>query len=135
MRALVQRVCQASVTIDAIETSRIGHGLLVFLGIEHADDISDAGWLAGKIANLRVFADPHGAMNLGIGEVGGEFLVVSQFTLHASTRKGNRPSFRSVRAYASTAPTDSWSSTRKLFSAKGRWKCFSVRGAPRNMNR
>jgi D-tyrosyl-tRNA(Tyr) deacylase len=93
MRAVIQRVREASVTIDAVETARIGRGFLVLLGIEEADTAEDAAWLAGKIARLRVFADDAGAMNRSLGEVGGEVLVVSQFTLHASTKKGNRPSF------------------------------------------
>ena len=93
MRAVVQRVSEASVTIDAIETARIGRGFVVLLGIEEADTAEDAGWLAGKIARLRVFADDAGAMNLALADINGEVLVVSQFTLHASTKKGNRPSF------------------------------------------
>jgi D-aminoacyl-tRNA deacylase len=93
MRAVVQRVSEASVIIDAVETARIGPGFLVLLGIEEADEAADVAWLAPKIAKLRVFADAGGAMNLALGDVGGDALVVSQFTLHASTKKGNRPSF------------------------------------------
>ncbi len=93
MRALIQRVSQASVTIDGGVVSAIGAGFLVLLGVEDADSAEDAQWLAGKIARMRVFGDAEGAMNLSLSETGGECLVVSQFTLHASTKKGNRPSF------------------------------------------
>ena len=93
MRVLVQRVSEAAVVIGGSETARIGPGFLVLLGIEESDEAEDVAWLVGKVAKLRVFADADGAMNLALGEVGGEVLVVSQFTLHASTRKGNRPSF------------------------------------------
>jgi D-tyrosyl-tRNA(Tyr) deacylase len=93
MRAVIQRVSEASVVIDSRETARIGRGFVVLLGIETADEADDGQWLAGKIARLRVFADAAGAMNRDLAEVGGEVLVVSQFTLHASTKKGNRPSF------------------------------------------
>jgi len=93
MRAVIQRVLEASVTIDGETCSRIGSGLLVFLGIEQIDDASDIEWLSGKITKMRVFSDAGGKMNLSVAESGGEVLVVSQFTLHASTKKGNRPSF------------------------------------------
>ena len=93
MRALIQRVRHASVTIGGTVKSAIGEGLLVLLGIEDADLESDAEWLSGKIARLRVFRDPEGIMNLSLPDVGGEVLVISQFTLHASTKKGNRPSY------------------------------------------
>jgi D-aminoacyl-tRNA deacylase len=93
IRALVQRVNEASVSIGGALKSRIGRGFLVFLGIEEADGADDVIWLAGKIARLRVFADAGGAMNVALPDVQGEVLVVSQFTLHASTKKGNRPSF------------------------------------------
>ncbi len=93
MRALLQRVTQASVTIAGTETARIGAGFLVLLGIEEADGPEDCAWLVGKIAKLRIFADEAGAMNLSLADAGGRVLVVSQFTLHASTKKGNRPSF------------------------------------------
>jgi len=98
MRAVIQRVTEASVAIDGETISRIGPGLLVLLGIEEIDDASDVDWLAGKIARMRIFGDAEGRMNLSVTETGGEVLVVSQFTLHASTRKGNRPSF--IRAAA-----------------------------------
>jgi len=93
MRAVVQRVGEAAVTIGGEQTARIGRGLLVLLGIEEADTGEDVAWLGGKIARLRIFADREGVMNLSLQETGGEVLVVSQFTLHASTKKGNRPSY------------------------------------------
>lgn len=93
MRVLIQRVSEASVWIEDQLYSEIGHGLLIFLGIEEADTVSDLEWLAGKIARLRIFSDENQAMNLSVKDVGGQCLVVSQFTLHAQTRKGNRPSF------------------------------------------
>jgi D-aminoacyl-tRNA deacylase len=93
MRAVIQRVTQASVTIDGNVKASIGAGLLVLVGIEDADTAEDIDWLAGKIARLRVFDDTAGVMNLSVQEIGGELLVVSQFTLHASTKKGNRPSY------------------------------------------
>ena len=93
MRALLQRVSQASVTIDGVITDRIQQGLLIFVGIEDADDQSDVQWLVRKIINLRIFADDVGKMNLSVKDIGGQILVVSQFTLHASVKKGNRPSF------------------------------------------
>ena len=80
-------------TIDQAERAAIGTGLLVLVGIEESDSADDAEWLAGKIARLRVFPDASGVMNLSLQEIGGELLVVSQFTLHASTKKGNRPSY------------------------------------------
>lgn len=93
MRALVQRVRKASVTIDGELFSSIDHGLLIFLGVEDADDEKDIAWLAAKISRLRIFSDENDAMNLSVQDVDGSCLVVSQFTLHASTKKGNRPSF------------------------------------------
>jgi D-tyrosyl-tRNA(Tyr) deacylase len=93
MRAVIQRVSEASVTIENNVMSKIGNGLLILLGIEEADTIEDIEWLSGKIARLRVFEDESGVMNLSILDVNGEAIVVSQFTLHASTKKGNRPSY------------------------------------------
>lgn len=93
MRAVIQRVSEASVTIDGEVFSAIGPGLLILLGIEDADNQEDTDWLCRKIAALRIFNDIGGVMNLPVTEVGGELLVVSQFTLHASTKKGNRPSY------------------------------------------
>jgi len=93
MRALIQRVTEASVTIGGVEKSAIGPGLLVLLGIEEADDATDSEWIVKKIAAMRIFSDEAGRMNRSVQEIGGELLVVSQFTLFASTKKGNRPSF------------------------------------------
>lgn len=93
MRALIQRVSQASVTIEGTTKAGIGRGFLVLLGIEEADTPDDGEWLASKIAKLRVFSDSDGKMNADLAEVQGRVLVVSQFTLHASTKKGNRPGF------------------------------------------
>jgi len=93
MRAVIQRVSRASVTIDGQIRSAIEGGLLVLVGIEDADTTEDIEWLSGKIVNLRIFNDSDGVMNLSIKETGGDILLVSQFTLHASTKKGNRPSY------------------------------------------
>ncbi|WP_127021626.1 D-aminoacyl-tRNA deacylase [Flagellimonas beolgyonensis] len=93
MRTVIQRVSKASVTVDGEVVSSIGHGLLVLLGIEDADGTDDIDWLAQKIANLRIFNDEAGVMNLSVMDTGGEVIVVSQFTLHALTKKGNRPSY------------------------------------------
>ena len=93
MRALIQRVSQASVTIDGVVRDKISQGFLILLGVENADDQSDVAWLVRKIINLRIFSDEEGKMNLTIKEISGQILVISQFTLHASTKKGNRPSF------------------------------------------
>lgn len=93
MRAVVQRVSGASVHIGGAEHARIGRGLLVLLGVEVGDTPTDAEWLCGKIARLRIFPDADGVMNLDLVQVGGELLLVSQFTLHANTAKGNRPSY------------------------------------------
>ena len=93
MRTVVQRVSQAAVVIDGVEKSRIGWGLLILLGIEQDDTTEDIDWLCKKIAALRIFSDEGGLMNRSVQDISGEMLVVSQFTLHASTKKGNRPSF------------------------------------------
>lgn len=93
MRALIQRVKTASVTIDGKIFSEIDQGLLILLGIEDADAQEDIDWLAGKIARLRIFSDENDAMNLSVQDIDGDCMVVSQFTLHANTKKGNRPSF------------------------------------------
>lgn len=93
MRAVVQRVSCASVTIAGQVKSSIGRGLLVLLAVDDADSDADIEWLSGKVARLRVFDDSDGVMNLSVRETGGEVLVVSQFTLFASTHKGNRPSY------------------------------------------
>lgn len=93
MRIVIQRVSEASVTIDGMITGQIGKGLLILLGIETTDDDSDVSWLCNKIINLRIFSDSQGIMNNSILDEKGDILIVSQFTLHASTRKGNRPSY------------------------------------------
>ena len=104
MRALVQRVSRAAVTVDGNEMSSIGPGLLVFLGIESCDEENDLCWLAGKIAKMRIFADEEGKMNRSVMDIAGGLLVVSQFTLHASTSKGSRPSFIRAAAPALAEP-------------------------------
>jgi D-aminoacyl-tRNA deacylase len=93
VRALVQRVSEASVTVGDEEVARIGRGLLVLLGVRRGDDEAAADRVASKLLALRVFEDAEGKMNLSVGDVGGELLMVSQFTLYGDTRKGNRPSF------------------------------------------
>lgn len=93
MRLLIQRVKKASVTISEKQVSEIGQGLLVFVGIENADDEKDIEYLSQKLVNLRIFNDENGVMNLSLLDVKGEVMIVSQFTLHARTRKGNRPSY------------------------------------------
>lgn len=93
MRIVIQRVTEASVVVDECITGIIGTGLLVLMGIEDADTEEDIIWLSNKICNLRIFNDADGVMNLGIKEVNGDLLLVSQFTLQASTKKGNRPSY------------------------------------------
>jgi D-tyrosyl-tRNA(Tyr) deacylase len=93
MRAVIQRVSEASVSIGGEKRAAIGQGLLVLVGIEEGDGEEDINWLSGKIARLRVFSDDRGLMNRSVQEIGGSILVVSQFTLFASTHKGNRPSF------------------------------------------
>lgn len=93
MRAVVQKVSSASIVINQNTRKEMGAGLVVLLGIEDSDTQEDISWLSGKISRLRVFNDPEGVMNLSVADVDGEILVVSQFTLHASTKKGNRPSY------------------------------------------
>lgn len=93
MRAVIQRVSKASVRVDGKITGAAGPGLLVLLGIEDADTTEDIQWLSGKIVSLRIFNDEAGVMNKSVADVGGEILLISQFTLHASTKKGNRPSY------------------------------------------
>jgi D-tyrosyl-tRNA(Tyr) deacylase len=93
MRAVIQRVKSASVTIDGVVKSSVQSGLMVLLGIENGDNMEDVKWLAGKMARLRIFEDNNDVMNLSVQDVGGVVMVVSQFTLHASTKKGNRPSY------------------------------------------
>ncbi len=93
MRVIIQRVSEASVTINDLVKSSITQGFLILLGITHEDTQEDIDWLTNKIMGLRIFSDANGAMNLSIKDIDGDLLVISQFTLHASTKKGNRPSF------------------------------------------
>ena len=93
MRVVIQRVSKASVQVDSKLISSISKGLLILLGIENNDTIDDINWLTKKISNLRIFSDSEGKMNCSIKDIGGEMIVVSQFTLHAKTKKGNRPSY------------------------------------------
>lgn len=100
MRTVIQRVSRASVTINGQKRSEIGPGLVALVGIEESDDITDVEWLCNKIIQLRIFNDSNGVMNLSVLDTGGSILAISQFTLHAKTRKGNRPS------YIKAAPPD-----------------------------
>lgn len=93
MRVVIQRVSRASVTVDGAVTGKIGQGLLVLMGVEDSDKEEDIQWLSSKIVNLRIFHDEAGVMNRSVIDVNGDILLVSQFTLHASTKKGNRPSY------------------------------------------
>jgi len=93
MRVVIQRVSEASVTIDGTVRGKIGQGFIILLGIEEADSGDDIEWLCGKIARIRLFTDGAGLMNKSLADIGGGVLLISQFTLHASTKKGNRPSF------------------------------------------
>ncbi|MEP7171756.1 MAG: D-aminoacyl-tRNA deacylase [Bacteroidota bacterium] len=93
MRVVIQRVSEASVKINGEIKSSIKNGLLILLGIEDADDVEDIEWLCAKISNLRIFDDANGVMNISVKDLNGEILLISQFTLHASTKKGNRPSY------------------------------------------
>jgi len=112
MRVVIQRVSRASVTIDDKAFSSIGNGLLVLAGFEPADTTEDLDWMSAKMINLRIFSDHAGVMNLSVMETGGEILLVSQFTLHASTKKGNRPS------YIRSAPPDAAIPLYELFIRK-----------------
>jgi D-aminoacyl-tRNA deacylase len=93
MKTVIQRVSEASVTINKQEVRKMGTGLVILLGIEDGDATEDIDWLCGKISRLRIFDDPQGVMNCSIVDIGGEVMIISQFTLHASTKKGNRPSY------------------------------------------
>ena len=104
MKAVIQRVTRASVTIDGKIHSQIGEGLLVLLGIEDADTTEDIEWLSSKIVNLRIFNDDSGVMNVSVKDKNGDILVVSQFTLHASTKKGNRPSYSKASKHEIAIP-------------------------------
>lgn len=104
MRAVIQRVSKASVTIDQQLHSSIETGLLILIGIEEVDDATDIEWLSNKIISLRIFNDENGIMNKSVQEIEGEILLVSQFTLHASTKKGNRPSYIKAARPATAIP-------------------------------
>lgn len=104
MRAVIQRVSSASVTIDGAVRSQIGPGLLVLLGVGHEDEQEDIDWLVKKIAGLRIFDDAEGVMNLSVVDTGGDIIVVSQFTLMASTKKGNRPSYIGAAGHEKAIP-------------------------------
>jgi D-tyrosyl-tRNA(Tyr) deacylase len=128
MRAVIQRVSRASVTVEGQLISAIEGGLLVLLGIEDADGPDDIEWLSGKIVNLRIFNDTAGVMNLSVKEKGGEILIVSQFTLHASTKKGNRPSY--IRASKGESATPLYEKmVGRLEQDLGRRICTGVFGA------
>ena len=104
MRAVIQRVSHASVTIDGTMKSQIGQGFLILLGVCDEDSMEDVDWLVKKVANLRVFDDEQGVMNLSIQDIGGNALVVSQFTLYASYKKGNRPSWFKAGSHEHSIP-------------------------------
>ncbi len=123
MRILIQRVSQASVTIGDKIKSSIGSGLLLFVGIEEADGADDIEWLAGKICRLRIFDDVNGIMNLSIQEVNGEILVISQFTLHAMVKKGNRPSY--IRAARPEIAIPLYESFLEIIKETSRLNVFS----------
>jgi D-tyrosyl-tRNA(Tyr) deacylase len=93
MRTVIQRVLSSSVSVEGKVTASSGHGLMILIGIEEDDNLDDVAWLCGKISKLRIFDDKQGVMNLSVTEIRGEILLVSQYTLHASTKKGNRPSY------------------------------------------
>jgi D-tyrosyl-tRNA(Tyr) deacylase len=112
MRAVIQRVSKASVTIGGVEKTRIQTGLLILLGIEISDNEEDVEWLSGKVERLRIFPDNNGVMNLSIKDINGDVMVVSQFTLHASTKKGNRP------AYIKAAPPETAIPLYELFVSR-----------------
>lgn len=104
MRVVIQRVSRASVTVDGKQVSAIGRGLMILVGVEDGDGQEDVRWLASKVARLRIFDDGDGVMNLSVTDAGGELLAVSQFTLTASTRKGNRPSYIRAAGHATAVP-------------------------------
>ena len=117
MRALVQRVSEAAVSVDGREVARIGRGLLVLLGVTHGDGPAEADRLAGKLERLRIFEDAEGRMNLSVREIDGEVLCVSQFTLYGDVRKGNRPSFVDAAPPGQAEPL--YERVREALSAQG----------------
>ena len=114
MRAVIQRVLEAKVSVDGNIKSQIESGLIIFLGIEHIDSNEDAKWLAKKIAQLRIFSDKEGVSNNSIIDIDGEIIVVSQFTLHAKTKKGNRPSY--IRSAKSSQAVNLYEEFKNLLS-------------------
>ena len=119
MRVLLQRVKEASVNIGGSVHGQIGVGLLVFVGIEAADTTADIDWLCGKLSRLRIFPDDAGVMNRSVVEAGGDFLVISQFTLHANTKKGNRPSYiRAARPEVAIPRYEQFVATLRLVSGR-----------------
>tara|TARA_S200000501_G_scaffold321067_1_gene316314 strand:+ start:119 stop:571 length:453 start_codon:yes stop_codon:yes gene_type:complete len=104
MRVVLQRVRKAQVIIEEGESNKIGQGILVLLGIEMADDMSDVDWLVNKVLNLRIFGDNNGVMNKSLMDVNGELMIVSQFTLMAATKKGNRPSYIKAASHEHAIP-------------------------------
>lgn len=120
MRAVIQKVTRASLSIDSEVYSQIGEGLMVLLGIEDSDTNEDIEWLADKIRKLRIFEDENGVMNLSVEDVKGEMMIVSQFTLHASTKKGNRPTYiRASKPEFSKPMYESFvARTREVFAGK-----------------
>jgi len=104
MRVVIQRVSSASVSIGGIERSRIGRGMLILAGFQQDDTADDVAWTAKKCAMMRIFSDSAGVMNLSLGDIGGEVLIVSQFTLMASCRKGNRPSWHAAATHDVAIP-------------------------------
>lgn len=117
MRCVIQRVSGARVTVDGREVSRLGRGLVVFVGLRRGDTIEDLDWIAGKVSRLRVFEDAEGKMNLSAGEVGGGLCVISQFTLYGDCRKGNRPSW--TEAMAVEEARAFWPVVERRFEATG----------------
>jgi D-aminoacyl-tRNA deacylase len=117
VRALVQRVSEAAVSVEGREVARIGHGLLVLLGVTHGDGPAEADRLAGKLERLRIFEDTEGRMNLSVREIDGEVLCVSQFTLYGDVRKGNRPSFVDAAPPGQAEPL--YERVREALSARG----------------
>ena len=119
MRILIQRVSQASVSINGLIKSTIGIGLLIFVGVEEGDGEEDIEWLVGKVCRLRIFDDKEGVMNLSVQEINGEILIISQFTLHASVKKGNRPSYiRAARPEIAIPVYENFLKTVKEVSGK-----------------
>ena len=123
MRIVAQRVSRASVTIGGVLKAQIGQGMMVLLGIEDADNQEDVEYLCQKLTKLRIFADENNAMNLDINQIGGDFLVVSQFTLHAMTKKGNRPSFIKAARPEKAIPLYEWFLKRLAEISERRVEC------------